>query len=383
MESNLDYQQLYRLPFSKNDNFNAWIEITTLCNIKCPGCYRGCDQPQHTGRHKSYEEILLELDQLVAIRNPSMISISGGEATLHPDLDRIISHVKQRGLHPVLFSNGTLLTVDKLNHWRKLGLTAMVVRVDSLQAESVGLRELDLNSRRMHFAKLSEQSGVFLALSCVLDANNVDQLGDILEWARLQSKHVGQLLWILKRPLVEDSNRVPTSEGLSFLPDLLSVVQNEAPDLRFAAYLGSDQEALQAKWLQAMRVVHNGHIFGYVDAKFIEFVQMAAHWFTGKYVGMRKKKDQVLLFPIAFLLSIVNPSFRKICFAWFKKPWKLFFPAQLQAITVVIPPFFVNGKRDLCDACPDAILHNGRLVPSCSLEEIIRFGDTFVLEKQK
>jgi len=383
MESNLDYKQLYRLPFSRNDNFNAWIEITTLCNIRCPGCYRGCDQPMHQGKHKSLPDILTELDQLIAIRNPSMISISGGEATLHPDLESIISNIKNRGLHPVLFTNGTLLTVEKLQRWKSLGLTAMVVRIDSLQAESVGLRELDLNSRRQHFAALSEQSGIFLALSCVLDSHNIDQLGDILEWAKWNSKNVGQLLWILKRPLVEDPKLIPTSDGLSFLPDLLTVLKRIAPDFSFAAYLGSDQEALQAKWLQAMRVVQNGTVYGYVDSKFIELVQIVAHWLTGKYLGMRQKKDQSIFFPASLILSFVNSSFRKISIAWFKKPWRLFMSAQLQAVTVVIPPFFVNGKRDLCDACPDAILHNGRLVPSCSLEEIIRFGDTFVQERSK
>ncbi len=28
---------LYRLPFTKNDNPNGWVEITTDCNLKCPG----------------------------------------------------------------------------------------------------------------------------------------------------------------------------------------------------------------------------------------------------------------------------------------------------------------------------------------------------------
>jgi hypothetical protein len=46
----------------------------------------------------------------------------------------------------------------------------------------------------------------------------------------------------------------------------------------------------------------------------------------------------------------------------------------MQLINIVCPPGFVNGERDLCDACPDAILYNGKLEPSCMLEEIIRHG---------
>ena len=36
----LDKRNLYRLPWSMNDNPIAWLEITDTCNIHCEGCYR-------------------------------------------------------------------------------------------------------------------------------------------------------------------------------------------------------------------------------------------------------------------------------------------------------------------------------------------------------
>ena len=38
----IDKRDLYRLPWSMNDNAIAWLEITDICNIYCEGCYRQC-----------------------------------------------------------------------------------------------------------------------------------------------------------------------------------------------------------------------------------------------------------------------------------------------------------------------------------------------------
>jgi hypothetical protein len=35
-----DKRNLYRLPWSMNDNPIAWLEITDMCNTHCEGCYR-------------------------------------------------------------------------------------------------------------------------------------------------------------------------------------------------------------------------------------------------------------------------------------------------------------------------------------------------------
>ena len=37
---------------------------------------------------------------------------------------------------------------------------------------------------------------------------------------------------------------------------------------------------------------------------------------------------------------------------------------------IVDPPSLENNKWDLCKGCPDPMIHNGNLVPSCLLERI-------------
>jgi MoaA/NifB/PqqE/SkfB family radical SAM enzyme len=51
-------KDLYRLPWSTNDNPIGWLEITETCNIKCEGCYRLTLGEGHKPLAQVKEEIL-------------------------------------------------------------------------------------------------------------------------------------------------------------------------------------------------------------------------------------------------------------------------------------------------------------------------------------
>ena len=76
----LEKRDLYRFPWSKNDNPIAWLEITDVCNLRCEGCYR-----QRLSGHKSLGEIKEEILFFKRWRNPDNVSIAGGEPLVHPE----------------------------------------------------------------------------------------------------------------------------------------------------------------------------------------------------------------------------------------------------------------------------------------------------------
>jgi hypothetical protein len=43
---------------------------------------------------------------------------------------------------------------------------------------------------------------------------------------------------------------------------------------------------------------------------------------------------------------------------------------------MIIQPvdFEADGRQDMCDGCPDMTVHDGKLVWSCRLEEIHKYG---------
>ena len=69
----LDKQNLYRMPWSMNDNPIDWLETTDRCNIYCLGCYR-----QQIAGDKTLEEIKQDILFLKQWRNVHNVSIAGG-----------------------------------------------------------------------------------------------------------------------------------------------------------------------------------------------------------------------------------------------------------------------------------------------------------------
>ena len=234
---------------------------------------------------------------------------------------------------------------------------------------------------RAELARRADRHGVFLTLSQCLDRSNVASVGEMVPWFAEHASAVGQCLWILRRSLVLAPDAPPRDEAQITLCELQQALQHGVPGLRFAAWLGSDADDTSAKWLQAMRFVLNGQTLGWVDARFVEAVQTLSHWFTGRYVGIQDKRKQSLRWPVLLFMGLFNRSLRSMAWRWLalalRKPHWLFAKAHLQAFTVVDPPSLVNGRRDLCDGCPDAILHHGKLVPSCCLAEIELYGQPF------
>jgi len=85
------------------------MEITSRCNLDCAHCYIS-----HTGEIQpdlSLTEIRSIVDQL-ADEGCLWLLITGGEPLLRPDFREIYTHVKKRGIIPLLFTNGSLITDD-------------------------------------------------------------------------------------------------------------------------------------------------------------------------------------------------------------------------------------------------------------------------------
>jgi len=76
------------------------ILVTKKCNFNCPYC-------RHVGAHKSLEEVksLIDLWAETGLRN---IRFSGGEPTLHPDLEAMVAYARQKGaLRVAVSTNGS------------------------------------------------------------------------------------------------------------------------------------------------------------------------------------------------------------------------------------------------------------------------------------
>src|SRR5215468_1469526 len=87
----------------------AHIVPIRRCNLSCTYCNEFDDfsKPVPT------ELMLRRVDRLVEL-GTSVITISGGEPLLHPDLDQIIRRIRKNGMVAGLITNGYLLVAERI-----------------------------------------------------------------------------------------------------------------------------------------------------------------------------------------------------------------------------------------------------------------------------
>jgi MoaA/NifB/PqqE/SkfB family radical SAM enzyme len=75
------------------------------CNLDCGYCneYDDVSRPVALAEMKARLDILAEM-------GTSVITISGGEPLLHPDLEEVIRHIRRRGIIAGMITNGFLLS---------------------------------------------------------------------------------------------------------------------------------------------------------------------------------------------------------------------------------------------------------------------------------
>ncbi len=72
----------------------------------------------------------------------SVITISGGEPLLHPDLDAIIARIRKTGAIAGMITNGYLLMPDRIARLNKAGLDHMQISIDNVMPDDVSKKSL-------------------------------------------------------------------------------------------------------------------------------------------------------------------------------------------------------------------------------------------------
>ena len=117
--------------------FLAHIIPTRRCNLACTYCNEFDDfsQPVLLDEMKKRLDILAEM-------GTSIITISGGEPLLHPELDEIIRHIRRRRMIAGLITNGFLLNQKRIEELNRAGLEHLQISIDNTKPDDVSLKSL-------------------------------------------------------------------------------------------------------------------------------------------------------------------------------------------------------------------------------------------------
>jgi radical SAM protein with 4Fe4S-binding SPASM domain len=132
------------------------LELTYRCNFECVHCYEQGMREQAELSGSRWCELIDQLADLGCL----WLTLTGGEAILHPEFERIYEHAIRRGLLVTVFSNGSTLTerIDQL--FRRLPPRTIEVTLYGFSAETYakstgrprGFEQAIDGVRRMHAA---------------------------------------------------------------------------------------------------------------------------------------------------------------------------------------------------------------------------------------
>ena len=146
---------------SANHPILAQIVPIRRCNLACTYCN---EFDKHSPPVPT-DEMLRRIDKLGAL-GTSIITFSGGEPTLHPDLDLLIRRVRANGAIATLITNGYFLVPDRIRRLNRAGLDYLQISIDNVQPDEVSNKSLKVLNQKLLW--LAEHATFDVTINSVL-----------------------------------------------------------------------------------------------------------------------------------------------------------------------------------------------------------------------
>ena len=131
------------------------------CNLACTYCNEFDD----FSKPVATELMLRRVDKLGEL-GTSVITVSGGEPLLHPDLDDIIRQMVKRRIVSGLITNGYLLTAERIQRLNRAGLEWLQISIDNVQPDEVSKKSLKVLDRKLQL--LAEHADFHVNINSVV-----------------------------------------------------------------------------------------------------------------------------------------------------------------------------------------------------------------------
>jgi MoaA/NifB/PqqE/SkfB family radical SAM enzyme len=114
------------------------------CNLSCTYC----NEYDDVSKPVPIEDMYRRIDHLAWL-GVSIITQSGGEPLLHPDLDKIIARVRHHGCLAGMITNGYLLTADRIRQLNLAGLDHLQISIDNVLPDDTSKKSLKVLDQKL------------------------------------------------------------------------------------------------------------------------------------------------------------------------------------------------------------------------------------------
>jgi len=131
------------------------------CNLACEYCNEYDDFSKPVPTRAMFQRV----DKLAAL-GTSVITISGGEPLLHPELDEIIQRIRKRGMIAGLITNGYLLVAERIQRLNRAGLEWLQISIDNVNPDDVSKKSLKVLDKKLQM--LAEHADFHVNINSVV-----------------------------------------------------------------------------------------------------------------------------------------------------------------------------------------------------------------------
>lgn len=114
------------------------------CNLAC----KYCNEYDDFSKPVPLELMFTRVDKLGDL-GTSVVTISGGEPLLHPELDQIIGRIRKNGIVAGMITNGYLLMPDRIERLNQAGLEWLQISIDNVNPDDVSKKSLKVLDKKL------------------------------------------------------------------------------------------------------------------------------------------------------------------------------------------------------------------------------------------
>lgn len=162
-------------PASLRPKHCVW-ELTLACNLRCKHC--GSRAGKQRENEMSIQECLRVVEQLAGL-GTEIVTLSGGEPTLHKDWYQIACAIRDKGMIANMVTNGYELDNALANQMKKAGLVNVGISVDGTEQSHDRVRRKGSYKRSLNSLGILKKTGVKTAVLTTVNRYNIDELDDI------------------------------------------------------------------------------------------------------------------------------------------------------------------------------------------------------------
>jgi len=146
------------------------------CNLSCAYCNEYDDHSKPVSIATLFERV----DRLANL-GTNIITISGGEPLLHPELDQLIGRIRGHGMIAGMITNGYLLTAERIQRLNRAGLDHLQISIDNVMPDEVSKKSLKVLDKKLQL--LSEHADFHVNINSVV-GGGIRNPNDALEVGR-------------------------------------------------------------------------------------------------------------------------------------------------------------------------------------------------------